>query len=346
MTVGFYHMFATKNEWRGAATRMLIRWSLAVLIPLGLLACDGAEEREAAYFERGKSLYESGDYRKASLELRNARQINPLNVEALYYLGLIAEKQGEYRGAYNAFQSVIEQKPEHVGGNFHAGRILLMSGDVEKALERAEKAIEIDPENAEARALRGAVNLRRNKLDAARADAQFTLQKDPTNVAATSVLVGILQKENKSDEAVALLKKATAANKQETALRLLLVELYRRQKNIDGIEAVYRELFAENPKNYGYRTDLARYLVAFDKKDEAEKLLRATVDENSGRSDAQARPDRFSCQSAKLRAGRRGAQDLHRRRARQRRPEIRARAALCEALEDGFCSGRLACDRV
>ena len=75
---------------------------LAMLLPLALLACDGAEEREAAYFNRGKALYEAGDYSKAALELKNARQINPLNVEALYYLALISEKQGSFRDAYNA----------------------------------------------------------------------------------------------------------------------------------------------------------------------------------------------------------------------------------------------------
>jgi len=253
-----------------------VRWALVALLPVGLLACDGAEEREAAYFERGKSLYEAGDYNKASLELRNARQINPLNHEALYYLGLIAEKKGDYRGAYNAFQSVIDQVPGHVGSNLHSGRILLMSGESAKALERAGKALEAEPENFEARALRGAVSLRNGKLDEARSDALFALGKDPNNVAATSVLVGVLQKENKPEEAIAVLKKTTAANKDETALRLLLVELYRRQKNIDGIETVYRELFESHPKNLGYRTDLARYLVAFGRKDDAEKVLRAT----------------------------------------------------------------------
>jgi tetratricopeptide (TPR) repeat protein len=271
---------AAADERRRArpCARGLARWALVLLLPAALLACDGAEEREAAYFKRGKALYEAGDYRKASLEFRNARQINPLNVDALYYLGMIAEKQGDYRGAYKAFEAVTEQKPTHVGGNLHAGRLLLMSGDVEKAQARATKALEVEPDNIEARALRGAVNLRNRKLDAARADALFALGKDPKNIAATSVLVGVLQKENKADEAIALLTKTTESNKQETALRLLLIELYRRQKSVEGIEKVYHELFEIDPKNVGYRTDLARYLVAFGKKDEAETLLRAAVE--------------------------------------------------------------------
>lgn len=257
----------------------LVRWALAAVLPLGLIACDGAEERESAYFERGKSLYESGDYNKASIELRNARQINPLNHEALYYLALISEKKGDFKGAYKAYQSVIDQAPAHVGSNLHAGRILLMSGEVDKAAEKAAKALEGEPENVEARALRGAVALRKDDLEAARADAKFALSKDNKNVAATSVLVGVLQKENRPGEAIALLQEVTGANERETALRLLLIELHRRAKDIDSIADVYAELFAIDPKNIGYRTDLARYLVAFGKKDDAEKVLRKAVED-------------------------------------------------------------------
>ena len=281
MTAISFRNFSVRErcQSRSRPARSPLTWALALILPLGLIACDGAEEREAAYFERGKTLYEEGNYRKASLELRNARQINPLNVEALFYLGLIAEKENDFRGAYKAFQAVIEQEEAHVGANLHAGRILLMSGDIAGAAARADKALEVEPDNIEVRALRGALRLRNNELGPAREDALFALEKDPGNVAATSVLVGVLRKEEKVPEAIELLKKTTAANKQEAALRLLLIELYRREKNVDGIKAVYGELFEAFPKNYRYRTDLARYLVAFEKKDEAEKVLREAVEQ-------------------------------------------------------------------
>ncbi len=136
----------------GRMAHLALRWLLALLIPLALAACDGAEEREKAYFDRGKALYEAGDYRKAALELKNARQINPLNMEALYYLGLISEKQGDYRGAFGAFQSVLEQKDAHVGANLHIGRIYLMSGDIDQALTKAQKALAVEPQNIDGHA--------------------------------------------------------------------------------------------------------------------------------------------------------------------------------------------------
>ena len=257
---------------------------LMVLCPIVLAACDGAEEREAAYFERGKALFEEGDFTKARLELKNARQINPLNMEALYYLGLIAERERDYRGALGAFMKVSEQIENHVGANLHAGGILLAAGEVDDAFLRAGRALDVEPDNADGRALRSAVYLRRGRLADARADAEAALAKDPGNIGATSVIVGILRKEDKPDEAIAMLQKMiddnVGGNAEGSSLRLLLIELYREQKNIDGIREVYDDLFELQPLDHGHRVNLAKFYIEFDRKDAAEEILREGVERN------------------------------------------------------------------
>ena len=87
----------------------ITRLCTAFLLSVLLFACEGAEEREAAYLERGKRFFEAGKYQKARLEFRNARQINPRGVESLYYLGRIDEKRGNWRRAFVAFTKVTEQ---------------------------------------------------------------------------------------------------------------------------------------------------------------------------------------------------------------------------------------------
>ena len=251
-----------------------------ILGMLTLAACDGAEEREAAYFERGKALFEEGKFTKASLEFKNARQINPLNMEALYYLGLIAEGSKDYRAALAAFRKVSEQNTKHVGANIHAGRILLAAGQIDEALLRAERVLEAEPDSADGRALRGAVYLRRNRLSDARTEAEAALKKDGVNAGAISVLVGIYQKENRNKEAIELLEKSVAGSPSASALRLLLIEMYRRTKNIDAIKSVYADLFKLDPKNHGHRIDLAKLLIGFDKKADAEQVLRDGVAED------------------------------------------------------------------
>ena len=48
-------------------------------------ACEGPEERADSFRERGQALFAEGNYTKARLELKNALQIDPLDLEALYY---------------------------------------------------------------------------------------------------------------------------------------------------------------------------------------------------------------------------------------------------------------------
>ena len=166
--------------------------ALALVLPLLLVACDGAEEREAAYFERGLALYKDGNLKKASLEFRNARQINPLNMEALYYLGLIREKEQKLRAAFASFRKIVEQEPNHIGANVRVGRYYLLGGDIEKASEHAEAVLTLDPKNADAYALRGAVHIRRDSLDEARSAATRSLELDPKNVSNAGAFIPLV----------------------------------------------------------------------------------------------------------------------------------------------------------
>jgi hypothetical protein len=53
---------------------------VAVLAVAVVIGCGGGEERAAKYLDRGKALFEEGDYVKARLEFQNAVQIKPTSV--------------------------------------------------------------------------------------------------------------------------------------------------------------------------------------------------------------------------------------------------------------------------
>ncbi|MCK5544083.1 MAG: tetratricopeptide repeat protein, partial [Desulfobulbaceae bacterium] len=55
-------------------------------------ACTSQEESKMKFFNKGKALYEKGEYVKAILEFKNAVQIDPEFAKAYYELG-----QCEYR---------------------------------------------------------------------------------------------------------------------------------------------------------------------------------------------------------------------------------------------------------
>lgn len=250
---------------------------LGLLLPLALGGCDGAEEREAAYFERGKSLFENGNLVKARIEFKNARQINPLNIEALYYLGLIAEKEKNYKAAFGVFRGVVEQEPKHLGGNIRYGRYLLLAGKTDDAFARAEAVLAVDPGNAEGHALRGAVHLQQGNVPEARRDALAARTSDPASETGLTLLVGVLRKEGKTEESVDVLKKGIAANPKNISLWRVLVELQRLQGDIGNARTSYEEIIKLEPAVHQHRVDLARMLIGAGRKDEAGDVLRQGI---------------------------------------------------------------------
>ncbi len=247
------------------------------MLSLLLIACEGAEEREAAYLEHGKELFDEGEYAKARLEFKNARQINPLGIEALYYLGRIDEKQGDWRRAFVAFSTVAQQDSKHVGARVWLGKIYLLAGDLEQAVVNADSVIVREPQYADAHALRGAVYLRRDQLSDAKTEAEEALSLDPGNINAVSVLAGTYRKLTKHAEAIEVLQNGIELHPQSTSLRLFKIALHLEKNETAEIETLFRELFRLDPKNAGYRISLARLYISWDRRDDAEKLLRDAI---------------------------------------------------------------------
>ena len=64
------------------------------VLMVAVSACSGSKDEAAArYLNSGIELYEAEKLSKASVELRNALQIDPKLASAYYYLALISEKE-------------------------------------------------------------------------------------------------------------------------------------------------------------------------------------------------------------------------------------------------------------
>jgi Flp pilus assembly protein TadD len=73
-----------------------LRCALLAALALALTGCSSKEERFANAIGKGRELLAQGELDKASVEARNAVQLNPKSAEALVLSGQIEEKRQEF----------------------------------------------------------------------------------------------------------------------------------------------------------------------------------------------------------------------------------------------------------
>ena len=110
---------------------MSIRGGLAALVVvLAMLvsACGGAQARLASHMERGRAYLAKRDYVKATVEFRNAIQIDPKNAQARLLAGHTAELLARWREAAGLYQSVIDAHPDNAEARADLGRLYGLAG--------------------------------------------------------------------------------------------------------------------------------------------------------------------------------------------------------------------------
>ena len=263
-----------------------LRMTAILCVTVILVTCGGAEEREKKYIDRGKALFEQGDFVKAGLEFKNALQINPKGIDALYYLGLIEEKQGEFQPAFSHFRMVVDRDPEHTDAHIKLGNYYLLAGRVEDAIKHANIAKNLAPNDPKQMALFGKIYFREGKLEKSKEQANLTLSNQPNSIEAASLLAGVYSKQGNKEKALEAIDNSLAANNDNVPLRLFKIKLLLDQGDVESAAAIYEKLFAIDPENYSHRVALARLYVSRDRIADAEQVLREAIEQNVGGAQA------------------------------------------------------------
>ena len=101
------------------------------------LACEGPDKKKVTFFEKGKALFEKGDFVKARLELKNSVQIDPEYTQGYYYLGLVEMSRQRVR------PSLLSQLSDPCPYCTGTGKILsleTMSNKIERLVHRIANA--------------------------------------------------------------------------------------------------------------------------------------------------------------------------------------------------------------
>ncbi len=244
---------------------------------LALVGCGGADERKAAYLERGMQLVEEGNFEKAQLEFKNALQIDPKDANAHYQLGLVLEKLDEWRPAMSQFLATIKLEKTHVEAHIHAGQIYLLGNALDMALEEAETAISGAPENADALVLRAGIKAKSGDVSGGFSDGLAALKLEPGHENGIVLVSSLHLSKQDYTKALTLVNDGLVKHPTNTNLMAMKARVLMSQKDIAGTGKVLEEIVKIEPDNMLHRFRLGSFYISQKKLDKAEKILRDAV---------------------------------------------------------------------
>jgi tetratricopeptide (TPR) repeat protein len=242
-----------------------------------LSGCGGAQSRFASHLQRGQAFFSQGDYAKASVEFRNAMQIQPQDPTARLLAGQAAERLGHPRDALGLYQSVVDSAPDNIEARADLARLLVYAGASEQALKTIEPGLTRHPDNAQLLTLRAAAEARLQKRDAAVADAERALRIAPSSEEAIQVRAGLYKQAGDLAGATALVDAAVRNSPASTVLREMLADLYSAGGKPAQAEQQLLVLVGLAPQQLQYRYQLALFYSRSERLDDAQRVLQEAV---------------------------------------------------------------------
>lgn len=264
--------------------KLLKKVLLATVLAAALSGCAGEEERQQEYYQRALAFYEEGNIEKASVEIRNALQINGDFPDGRYLHALIYEKDQNWQQVYANLNLVVELDPKHIKGLIKLSQIQFINGMYEEVMKNAGTVLEIEPENPDALTLLASVHFRQGENDKAIKLANQALASTPGHVGAISVLSEIYKKED-PDFALTVIGDGMKNAPEEAMLRLMEIDVLLSNQRLDDALSAYQGLVRAYPDNLLFHYRYIRLLQDQGRLDQAEQELRDLVASNPDNQD-------------------------------------------------------------
>ena len=89
--------------------------------------------------------HRSGDLQQAENIYREILKIQPDNVDALHFLGILQYQLGNHDSAIECIENVLRRNPNDPDAYYNLGDVFLRQGDVKNAIKNHKSAIDINP---------------------------------------------------------------------------------------------------------------------------------------------------------------------------------------------------------
>ena len=248
---------------------------LLLLASLALAACDTAEQRAEAYYQRGMALLSEGETDRALVEFRNVFRLNGDHIPARLAYADIQRDRGEVRDAFGQYLRVAETDPANLEGRRAVTELALRAQDFATAKEHADAAFALAPRDPAIRALKATVDFRDTATRGGAIEmARGVLAEAPDTVAAHMVLIADRINAGAPAEALPLIETALSAAPGDENLHLIRLAALEQLGDTAGSGAELRRMAELFPDNDAVRQALIQWHLRAGDPDGAEAVVR------------------------------------------------------------------------
>ncbi len=238
-----------------------------------LMSCGTPDEKKMAFFSKGKSLFEAGDYVKARLEFKNAVQIDPEFAKANYMLGKTELALRNAKAGFGRINKAIRLDPGLIDARMDLGKMFFSGRALARAGEQADEILKIDPGNEDARFLKISIYLAEKKFKAA-GDLLEQMDEDGVRKVEFYLLRASYNKAlGKNKTAARVLNKGMKEYPDSLALTMALVKYYDQEGDLKSVETYLKKALGISPDILGLKLDLAWLYLKTRKRSEARVVL-------------------------------------------------------------------------
>jgi len=203
--------------------------------------------------------------------------VDPGNIDALHFLGVIAYQRGEHGRAEELISRALSREPSNAPAYSNLGNALGAQGKLDAAVVCYERALALQPGYADAWVNLGAALRTKGDLDKAVQCYRHALSLAPDIPMAHFNLGNALAQQGKLDDAAACLRKALALRPDFAEAFCSLGNVLRNQDRLDEAMDCLHKALAFKPDFPEAYDNLSNTLIGLGRPEEAEESYRRAL---------------------------------------------------------------------
>src|ERR1044072_4105544 len=304
-----------RSECRGYTFHISVLCLLLAAV-VSLAGCSNPEKSKAEHLAKGEAYLKDSKFQEATLEFRNAIQIDDKlaaahwglarayeglerfpemldelrrtitldkeNLDARIRLGNYYLAGSRNRGdiiaeAERLAKEILEKDPKNIEGHILMGSILFTQQQTDKAFEELNKAIQLDTSRVESYLSLAKFHIANKEPEKAELLFKRAISINPNSPLADTEYGKFLTQQNLQPEAEAELRKGVEVGPTDRNARFVLASYYYVNRQLDKADEAYKALAALQPCKPGSHAVLAVFYSAIGRNDHAIKIYQDIV---------------------------------------------------------------------